>query len=143
MFFPFLFPFLLRFFLISHIQPNNSLHLVERLPQQGIENLPWQPYFSLISFLFRLLTTSELWTTPNQHTPYFDFWDRYKDKLLRFINTPQIQNHKRKIEDVLDQLKELNEKLSKEIKGVIGKYREEYDLTQDEIDPKLKELLDW
>ena len=31
----------------------------------------------------------------------------------------------------------------KEIRGVIGKYREEYDLTKDDIDPTLKELLDW
>jgi hypothetical protein len=81
--------------------------------------------------------------SPDQNTPYFDFWDRYKDELLRFISTPRIQNHKREIGAILDQLKELNEKLSKEIKGVIGKYREEYDLTKDEIDPTLKKLLDW
>jgi len=81
--------------------------------------------------------------SPKQNTAYFDFWDRYKDELLRFINTPRIQNHKRKIEDVLDQLKELNEKLLKEIKGIIGKYREEYDLAKDDIDPTLKELLNW
>lgn len=81
--------------------------------------------------------------SPDQNTPYFDFWDRYKDELLRFINTPRIQNHKRKIEDVLDQLKELNEKLLKEIKGIIGRYREEYDFTKYEIDPKLKELEEW
>ena len=81
--------------------------------------------------------------SPNQNTPYFDFWDRYKDELLRFINTSRIQSHKREIEDILDQLKELNEKLLEEIKGVIGKYQEEYDLVKDEIDPTLKELLDW
>ena len=81
--------------------------------------------------------------TPDQRAPYLDFWDQHKDELLKFGNTPRIQNHKREIEGILDQLKELNEKLSKEIKGVIGKYREEYDLTQDEIDPKLKERLDW
>jgi len=81
--------------------------------------------------------------SPNQNTPYFDFWDRYKDELLRFINTSRIQSHKREIEDILDQLKELNENPLKEIKGVIGKYREEYDLAKDEIDPTLKELLDW
>jgi len=81
--------------------------------------------------------------SPDQNTPYFDFWDRYKDELLRFINTPRIQNHKREIEYILYQLKELNEKILKEIKGIIGKYREEYDFTKYEIDPKLKELEEW
>lgn len=78
--------------------------------------------------------------TSDQSAPYLDFWDQYKDKLLRFKDTTPIQNLEKEVENTLDQVKKLNEKLLSEIKSIIGKYREEYHLTKKEIDPERERL---
>ncbi len=70
--------------------------------------------------------------------PYPDFWDQYKDELLRFKDTFQIKNLEGEIKDLLNQLKELDSVLLDKIKEKREKYREEYQFTKYEIDPELK-----
>ena len=72
--------------------------------------------------------------------PYPDFWDQYKDELLRFRDSFQIKNLEGEIKDLLNQLKELDSVLLDKIKEKREKYREEYQFTKYEIDPQLKEL---
>ena len=75
--------------------------------------------------------------------PYPDFWDQYKDELLRFKDSFQIKNLEGEIKDLLNQLKELDSVLLDKIKEKREKYREEYHFTKYELDPKLKELEEW
>jgi hypothetical protein len=75
--------------------------------------------------------------------PYLDFWDQYKDELLRFRDSFQIKTLEGEIKDLLNQLKELDRVLLDKIKEKREKYREEYHFTKYEIDPQLKELEEW
>ena len=80
---------------------------------------------------------------PDQKSPYFDFWNQNKEQLLRFGKTPQIQNIKIKIEDMLNKLIEIDRSLLKDIEDIRRTYQDEYYLTNDEVDPareRLKEL---
>ena len=70
--------------------------------------------------------------------PYPDFWDQYKDELLRFKDSFQIKTLEGEIKDLLNQLKELDSVLLNKIKEKREKYREEYQFTKYEIDPELK-----
>jgi hypothetical protein len=69
---------------------------------------------------------------------YLDFWNQYKDELLRFRDSFQIKNLEGEIKDLLNQLKELDSVLLDKIKEKREKYREEYHFTKYEIDPELK-----
>lgn len=71
---------------------------------------------------------------------YLDFWDQYKDELLRFRDSFQIKTLEGEIKDLLNQLKELDSVLLDKIKEKREKYREKYQFTKYEIDPQLKEL---
>ncbi len=76
----------------------------------------------------------------NTIEPRIDFWEKYKDELLEFRNTPRVKELDKEIENRLTQLKELDGNLLDKIKEKREKYREEYHFTKYEIDPQLKEL---
>ena len=71
----------------------------------------------------------------DQHFLQFDFWNKYDKNLLTYINMPTIQNYKKEIKNILDELKGLNEVILKEIENIVELYQEEYDLTEYEINP--------
>ncbi|MCK4398366.1 MAG: hypothetical protein KAV25_05175, partial [Methanophagales archaeon] len=75
--------------------------------------------------------------------PRIDFWEEYRDKLLEFRNTSRVKELGKEIENRLTQLKELDGDLLDKIKEKREEYREEYQFTKYEIDPKLKELEEW
>ena len=79
----------------------------------------------------------------NTIKPRIDFWEKYRDKLLEFRNTPRVKELDKEIENRLTQLKELDGHLLDKIKEKREKYREEYHFTKYEIDPQLKELEEW
>ena len=81
--------------------------------------------------------------SPNTNEPRIDFWEEYRDKLLEFRNTPRVKELDKEIENRLTQLKELDSDLLDKIKEKREKYREEYQFTKYEIDPKLKEFEEW
>ena len=86
------------------------------------------------------------WTperTPHTLEPLIDFWEKYKDELLEFRNTPRVKEIDKEIEDRSNQLKELDSDLLEKIKEKREKYRREYHFTKYEIDPKSKELEEW
>jgi len=75
--------------------------------------------------------------------PRIDFWEEYRDELLKFRDTPQIKELDKEIEGVLSQLKKLDEELLKKIEAIREEYRLKYNLTKYEIDPKLREFEEW
>jgi archaellum component FlaC len=72
-----------------------------------------------------------------------DFWEEYKNELLKFRNTQQIKGLDKEIEDILSQLKELDTKILKRIEEIRDGCREEYNFTKYEIDPKLRAVEEW
>jgi hypothetical protein len=81
--------------------------------------------------------------SPDTIQPHIDFWEEYRDKLLKFRHTPRIEELDKKIEDILSQLKELDEALLKTIEGIREEYRVKYNFTKYEIDPKSREIEEW
>ena len=81
--------------------------------------------------------------SPNTIQPHIDFWEKYRDKLLDFRNTPRVKELDKEIGKLLNQLKELDGDLLDKIKEQREEYREEHHFTKYEIDPKLKELKEW
>jgi len=81
--------------------------------------------------------------SPNTIEPRIDFWEKYRDKLLEFRNTPRVKELDKEIEKLLTQLKELDSDLLDKIKEKREEYREEHHFTKYEIDPQLKKLEEW
>jgi len=81
--------------------------------------------------------------SPNTIQPRIDFWEEYREELLKFRDTPQIKELDKKIEGVLSQLKNLDEALLEKIEAIREEYRLKYNLTKYEIDPKLREFEEW
>ena len=72
-----------------------------------------------------------------------DFWEEYRNELLKFRDTPQIKELDKEIEGTLSQLKDLDEALLEKIEEIKEEYRVKYNFTKYEIDPKLREVEEW
>ena len=81
--------------------------------------------------------------SPNTIEPRIDFWEKDKEELLDFRNTPRVKELDKEIGKLLNQLKELDSDLLDKIKEKREEYREEYHFTKYEIDPQLKKLEEW
>lgn len=81
--------------------------------------------------------------SPDTIQSHIDFWEKYRDELLKFRDTPQIKELDKEIESILSQLKELDEKLLEKIEKIREEYRVKYNFTKYEIDPKLRENEEW
>jgi hypothetical protein len=85
--------------------------------------------------------------TPERSTdssmPLHDFWEEYRDELLKFRDTPPIKEFDKEIEGTLGQLKELDEALLEKIEEIREEYRVKYNFTKYKIDPKLREVEEW
>jgi hypothetical protein len=85
--------------------------------------------------------------TPERSTdssmPLHDFWEEYRNELLKFRDTPQIKELDKEIEGIISQLKELDEALLENIEKIREEYRVKYNFTKYEIDPKLRENEEW
>ncbi|NQE45584.1 hypothetical protein C5S31_06150 [ANME-1 cluster archaeon GoMg2] len=81
--------------------------------------------------------------SPDTILPRIDFWEEYRDELLKFRDTPQIKELDKEIKDTLGQLKDLDEALLEKIEAIREEYRLKYDFTKYEIDPKLREVEEW
>jgi uncharacterized coiled-coil protein SlyX len=81
--------------------------------------------------------------TPDAIQPHIDFWEEYRDELLKFRDTPQIKELDKEIEGTLSQLKELDEALLEKIEEIREEYRVKYNFTKYKIDPKLREVEEW
>jgi len=79
--------------------------------------------------------------TSNQQL--IDFWEEYRNELLKFRDTPQIKELDKEIEGTLSQLKNLDEALLEKIEEIREEYRVKYNFTKYEIDPKLREVDEW
>jgi hypothetical protein len=75
--------------------------------------------------------------------PLHDFWEEYKDELLKFREAPRIKELDKEIEGILSQLKKLDDALLERIREIREGYREEYKFTKYEIDPKLRGVEEW
>jgi len=73
--------------------------------------------------------------SPDSIEPHIDFWEENKGELLKFRNTPRVKE--------LGQLKELDEDILDKVREIREKYRKEYQFTDYEIDPRLKEFEEW
>jgi len=81
--------------------------------------------------------------SPDSNQPNIDFWEEYRDELLRFRDKPQVDKLDKEIEGLLRQLNELDEELLEKLEKIRERYRVKYNFTKYEIDPKLKELVEW
>ena len=113
------------------------LHVLVNEFEQSREevNLEWVEYFVINKFTSRISTDSP--------SVLHDFWEEYKDELLKFRNTQQIKGLDKEIEDILSQLKELDPDILKRIEEIRDGCREEYNFTKYEIDPKLRAVEEW
>ncbi|MCW7073293.1 MAG: hypothetical protein OCU20_05320 [Methanophagales archaeon] len=64
-----------------------------------------------------------------------DFWNEYRNDLLKFRDTTRIKEYDKEIEGTLSQLKELDEALLEKLETIREKYRVKYNLTKYEINP--------
>jgi len=67
--------------------------------------------------------------------PLHDFWNEYRNDLLKFRDTTRIKEYDKEIEGTLSQLKELDEALLEKLETIREKYRVKYNLTKYEINP--------
>lgn len=81
--------------------------------------------------------------SPDNIEPRIDFWEEYRDELLKFRDTPQIKELDKEIGGVLSQLRELDEALLEKIEAIRDEYRVKYNFTKYEIDPKLRKVEEW
>ena len=85
--------------------------------------------------------------TPERSTdspvPLHDFWEEYREELLKFRGTTQIKELDKEIEGVLSQFKKLDKVLLEKIEEIREEYRVKYKFTKYEIDPKLREIEEW
>jgi len=81
--------------------------------------------------------------SPDSIEPHIDFWEENKEELLKFRNTPQIKELEKEIIDASGQLKGLDENILDKVREIREEYRKEYQFTDYEIDPRLKELDEW
>lgn len=79
--------------------------------------------------------------TSNQQL--IDFWEEYRNELLKFRDTPQIKELDKEIEGTLSQLKDLDEVLLEKIEVIREEYRVKYKFTKYDIGPKLREVEEW
>ncbi len=98
-----------------------------------------EPIF--VNYIINLRCSIE--RSPYTIQPRIDFWEKYRDELLKFRDTPQINELDKKIEGVLSQLKKLDEALLEKIKEIREEYRVKYNVTKYEIDPKLRKDEEW
>lgn len=64
-----------------------------------------------------------------------DFWNEYRNDLLKFRDTTRIKEYDKEIEGTLSQLKELDEALLEKLETIREKYRVKYNLSKYEINP--------
>lgn len=81
--------------------------------------------------------------SPGSIQPKIDFWEEYRDELLKFRDTPQITELDEEIGDTLGQLQKLDEALLEKLEKIRGEYRVKHNFTKYEIDPELKKLEGW
>ncbi|MBE0517116.1 MAG: hypothetical protein IBX41_07000 [Methanophagales archaeon] len=81
--------------------------------------------------------------SPYSVQPPIDFWEEYRDELLKFREKPQVDKLDKEIEGLLRQLKELDEELLEKLAKIREEYRVKYNFTKYEIDPELKKLEEW
>ncbi len=98
-------------------------------------NLKCVEYFVISKFTPEIRTDSPV--------ALHDFWEEYKDELLKFRNTQQIKGLDNEIKGILSQLKELDAEILKRIEEIRDGCREEYNFTKYEIDPKLRAVEAW
>ena len=72
-----------------------------------------------------------------------DFWEEYREELLKFRGTTQIKELDKEIEGVLSQFKKLDKGLLEKIEEIREEYCIKYKFTKYEIDPKLREIEGW
>ena len=116
---------------------NESREEAYRLRAEVFDEL--EPIF--VNYIINLRCSIE--RSPYTIQPRIDFWEKYRDELLKFRDTPQINELDKKIEGVLSQLKKLDEALLEKIKEIREEYRVKYNVTKYEIDPKLRKDEEW
>jgi uncharacterized coiled-coil protein SlyX len=72
---------------------------------------------------------------PNSNEPHIDFWEENQKELLKFRDTPHITEIGKKISSKLNQLRELDETILKELEKIREDYRKEYNFTDNEVEP--------
>jgi hypothetical protein len=72
-----------------------------------------------------------------------DFWEEYREELLKFRGTTQIKELDKEIEGVLSQFKKLDKVLLEKIEEIREEYCVKYKFAKYEIDPKLREIEEW
>jgi len=81
--------------------------------------------------------------SPDTIEPHIDFWEEYRDELLKFRNTQRIEELDGVIKGLLNQLRDIDEEILEEIEEIRENYRVKYNFTKYEIDPKLREDEEW
>lgn len=81
--------------------------------------------------------------SPNSNQPSIDFWEEYRDELLKFREKPEVDKRDKEIECLLRQLKALDEVLLENLEKIREGYRVKYSFTKYEIDPELKNYEDF
>lgn len=72
---------------------------------------------------------------PNSNEPHIDFWEENQKELLKFRDTPHIIEIGKKISSKLIQLIELDETILKKLQKIREDYRQEYNFTDNEVEP--------
>lgn len=72
-----------------------------------------------------------------------DFWEEYREELLKFRDTTQIKELDKEIGGVLSHFKKLDKGLLEKIEEIREEYCVKYKFTKYEIDPKLREIEEW
>ena len=67
--------------------------------------------------------------------PIIDFWEKNKEELLTFRDTPKIKEISLKINEKMNILNKIDGKILKKLHKIREKYRKDYNFTNDEIEP--------
>ena len=81
--------------------------------------------------------------SPNSIQPPIDFWEEYRDELLKFREKSEVDKLDKEIEGLLMQLKALDEELLENLEKIREEYRVKYSFTKYEIDRDFKKLEEW
>ena len=119
---------------------NESREGSYRISKEHSENPDQIFVYCIINFRYPIERSSDS-TLPNiTPLPNIIFWEKYKNELLKFRDTAQIKELDKEIEEVLTQLRKLDEELLGKIEEIREDYRVTYNFTKYEIDSELREF---
>lgn len=70
---------------------------------------------------------------PDTNEPHKDFWDEYKDELLKFRDVPGVKQLDGEIEKILKDYENLNKELLESLGEILDEYRKDYHFTEFEM----------